>query len=447
MNTNSTWRERYSGKLTSASRALDHVNPGSRIGIGNITHPLTLTGALAERKSQLRDISIHQNYVVVPGDPWWADPAWQEIVHPVTDFVGAATRAGSDARLVDFLPWDYPNIPKADEEQVTPPRHRHFEFDVGLVKISPPDADGMCSFGHAPWYNIDIARRSTLLIGEIDESFIRTPGDNAISVDDVQFLVESTAASAFVLTPPPPEEERGVVEVIGYHVSTLIQDGDTIQIGHGSISEWTISQLTGHHDLGMHSEIIPPGIVDLVKAGVLTGTKKTIKPGKIVSSYLVDFGEALPWADGNPMIELRSVIDVNNIRTIAAHDNLVSVNSILAIDLTGQVCSETIGPRLFGGVGGQFDFVVGSTLSRGGRSILVMPSTAGGGRISRVMPMFEAGTAVSVPRQWVDYIVTEYGVANLQGKTYRERAEELIGIAHPDFHEELRKAARARFWP
>ncbi|MFQ5825935.1 MAG: acetyl-CoA hydrolase/transferase family protein, partial [Dehalococcoidia bacterium] len=328
------------------------------------------------------------------------------------------------------------------------------EADVLLTVVSPPDEHGFCSFGGSLWNKKAQVRGAGRVLAEVNKNLIRTYGDNFIHVSEIDYFVERVPTGR----PPGGTNLRGrageglgeVEKSIAENVGSLIRDGDTLQIGVGSASEAAARAgvFDAKHDLGWHSENTPRGIIRLVREGVISGRRKTLHPGKAVATAIVgDTREELAFVDGNPLFELYSADYVLDARVIAAHDNMVAINGAIAVDLTGQIAAESIGPRLVSAVGGQLTFVIGAHLSRGGRAITVLPSTAGEGRVSRLVPRLEEGTVVSIPRSLADVVVTEYGVAQLRGKSQRQRALELISIAHPDFRAQLRRDAERLFWP
>jgi 4-hydroxybutyrate CoA-transferase len=288
-----------------------------------------------------------------------------------------------------------------------------------------------------------LARNANLVIAEVDPRSIRIGGDNSLHISEIDWFVERTPdAPVLPLTPPPvPEEERRVVEAIcGAVARELIPDRATLQVGVGSTSGALMSYLTGHHDLGMQTEIIPWRTTDLVRDGVITGKYKKLFPGLVVGSgFAVGTPrEQLDYADGNPVFQLYDFNFTDDIRLIAREDGLISVNNALAVDLTGQVGSESIGPRMYTGTGGEIAFGIGSSMA-GGKSIIVLPATAmaQGRRLSRITTSLAPATVFTLPRTFVHYVVTEFGIATLKGKSLRERARELIAVSHPDFRAEL----------
>jgi 4-hydroxybutyrate CoA-transferase len=326
--------------------------------------------------------------------------------------------------------------------------------DILLTEVSPPDEHGFCSFGASLWNKRREIKEAKLVIAEVNPNLIRTYGDNYVHVSEIDYFVEHIpsggAPGMGTLAGRMPKEPEPYVKRIAENVSQLIKDGDTIQIGVGRTTEPLVrlGLFDGKHDLGFHSQATPPGVISLVKEGVITGKYKTLHPGKVVvTSIGGSTREEMQWVDNNPLFLLVDVTYLEDIRVIAAHDNMVAINNALAIDLMGQVAAETIGRRVLSVAGGQIPFVIGAWLSKGGRSITVLPSTAQGGTVSRIVPTLPPGTAVTIQRNCVDYVVTEYGIAHLRGKSARQRANELISIAHPDFRAELRKEAEKLFWP
>jgi 4-hydroxybutyrate CoA-transferase len=317
------------------------------------------------------------------------------------------------------------------------------------MTVSPPDANGEVNFGDFQIMSKLCARNADLVIAEIDPRSIRVGGDNSMHISEIDYFVERTVGMPEIAAPPPSEEERRTVDTIGALVaSELIPDRATIQIGVGSTSGMLISHLRGHHDLGMQTEIIPIGTADLVREGVLTGKHKKIFPGLVVGSGFATGTprEQLDYVDGNPGFQLYDFNFTDDIRTIAREEGLVSVNNALCVDLTGQVGSESVGHQMYTGTGGQIAFGVGASLA-GGKSIIVLPASAlsAGKRVSRITPSLPPATVFTLPRAFVHYVVTEYGVAALAGKSLRERARELVAVAHPDFRGELSAEARRMY--
>jgi 4-hydroxybutyrate CoA-transferase len=434
------WQHKYKDKMISAQQAARLVKSGQLVRLHIGKPPIPILKALAKRKGEVENVTVIQCYPLYSHEIW-NEPGYEQSFNLVVDYVGAGCRQGMQKHYVDFLPIDYPQYAKQMEDG----RTNTWEPDIFFGVVSPPDEKGYCSFGNALWYNKDVAKNARLFVAEVDPTFIRTHGDNWIHVSEIDYLVEETEPFP-VGTAAPPEEERGTLEVIGEFAASLIRDGDTVQMGIGAISEAIGLFLMDRNDLGIHSELMTASHVELVKRGVATGKHKTTHKGKAVSAMIVGAAD-LAYVSENPVFELYSVLYTNAVPHIAAQYHQVAVNSTLAIDLSGQAAAESLGAQMYSGIGGQMAFMIGAMYSPGGRSIMVLPATAKKGQLSRIVPFLEPGSTITTPRQYLDFVVTEFGITNLQGKTQRQRAEALIELAHPDFWPELRKAARKMFWP
>jgi 4-hydroxybutyrate CoA-transferase len=444
-----SWQERYRDKLATADEAVQLVRPGDLVvfALGSGGEPIALGQALGRRAGELRDVRVLHAVANHPY-PWLQGPS--EAFCPRSIYVGPFERAAVAGRWLDYVPWSYGT---ASRQGWYDRWGAYTRPDVFMVKVSPPDDDGWCSFGHTVWYSPTASRNARTVLAEVDPTFIRTGGDNRIHVSRVDRLVEGQPWPLTGQMAPVPDDEAEAASVIGALAAELIEDGDCIQVGVGVASQAVLQFLHGKRDLGVHSELLLHEMVQLARAGVVTGARKTVHPGKMVATcYILWPGteeqrDAAAWIDGNPDVELYDIGYVTHVPRIAAHDRFVAINSALAIDLTGQVAIDTMGATPYSGTGGGLDFVVGANFSEGGRAIHAMLSTAGGGEISRIVPQFGAGAVPTIPRNYVDFVVTEYGVASLQGKSLRERAQALITIAHPRFRDELEAAARRLFWP
>jgi len=314
------------------------------------------------------------------------------------------------------------------------------------MTVSPPDEHGNCNFGEAQIMSKLLARNAKLVIAEIDQKSIRVCGDNSIHISEIDYFVERTLELPVIELPQPGEEEaRNIATVCQMVAKELIPDRASIQIGVGSMSGMLCKQLLGHHELGMQTEVIPLHTAPLVEAGVLTGKHKKLFPGLVVGAAFAPLTprEELDFVDGNPAFALYDFNTTDDIRMIAQEDGLISVNNAMAVDVTGQTNGESIGPMMYTGTGGQTAFVVGACLA-GGKTVIVVPSTSmvKGKRVSRIVPVLDAGSVVTSQRGFVHHVVTEYGIANLKGKSIRNRIDELVSIAHPDFRSELRSEAK-----
>ncbi len=415
------------------------VRNGDRVVIGmHYQTPLALCRALAARARELHDVEVENSISTFMS--WWPDDVPTDEPHGLTVrsfFLQASDRPAMRKGLLDYV--------------IAPPTRSDESYwldrrpDVFLTSISPPDADGWCSFGMSVWGAPEVAAQARTVIGEVNPHFIRTGGDNRVHIDRFDALVDAPEHWAYLRRPPRTEEETGITEVICSLVATeIVQNGDTIQIGTGTVSAPLASFLSDRHDLGVHSELVFGGIPALVEAGVVTGSRKTVHPGKIVgASFGPLTADEFRLVDGDPRYELYPMSHTNDLQTIAAHDNMCAVNNALMVDLTGQINGESIGTRIYSGTGGAFAFAVGAQHARNGRSVTVLPSASSvdGVRASRIVSVMPEGSVVTVPRSYADIIVTEYGIARLKGKTLQGRIGEMIAIAHPDMRAELRAEA------
>jgi 4-hydroxybutyrate CoA-transferase len=436
------WRDQYREKLMSARQAAAMIKSGQRVlfGLGTV-EPQYIANALCDRWRELRDVEILTSNTMKPY-PWFEKERGSAFKIQA-GYLSVYSRPLYQERRLEFSI----NTVSSPAKWLEPSRSAAMmNADVCLLTVSPPNAQGFCSFGEHLWYSRAWVERSTLVIAEVNPLLVRTGGDNYVHVSQIDYLVEQPEPiRPFSMTLVVSPDEQTAAEKIGALVASLIRDGDTLQIGLGSVSMAAGFYLREKNDLGVHSEIITSAMIDLYKRGVITGKKKTLHPERMVATGMFIEPEDYAFVDGNPIIELRDAFYTNNPAVIAQNRNQAAINNALAIDFTGQVTAEAFGPQMYTGVAGQLDFVLGAYLSPGGRSITVLPSTARGGTVSRIVPMFPEGQIVSLPRTYVDYVVTEYGVACLAGATEQKRAEMLIEVAHPQFRDELKEAARKRF--
>jgi len=440
MNHAPNWRAQLGSKLVTPEAAVAHIKSGDRItlSIAQAT-PFTLCAALAGRLMEIDNVVVNHSAALFN----WDLPSLGERFRFESFYLSPIGRELFGAGRGEFVPVSY------YREGTLPPGLEN--FNVYLLTVSPPDEHGMVNFGDIQIMSKLLSRNANLVIAEIDEQSVRIGGDNSLHISEIDWFVERTPdAPVIPLAPPPvPEEERTTVEAIcGAVARELIPDRATLQVGVGSTSGALMAYLGNHHDLGMQTEIIPWGTKNLVRDGVMTGKYKKLFPGLVVGSgfAIATPREQLEYADGNPVFQLYDFNFTDDIRLIAREDGLISVNNALAVDLTGQVGSESIGPRMYTGTGGQIAFGIGSTMA-GGKSIIVLPATANvkGERLSRITPSLAPASVFTLPRTFVHYVVTEYGIASLKGKSLRERARELIAIAHTDFRAELTNEARRMY--
>jgi acyl-CoA hydrolase len=434
------WREEYARKLTTPAEAVRRITPGQRIAIPVGATPVALAEALAERADELADVEIV--HCASAADYPWFEPAWRgpfRVTHE--HYAAPVARRQLAARDADYVPLLFSRRFRADEEGRSDEEGR--PTDVVFLEVSPPDDHGYCYIG-SHWTQKGYAERARVVLGEVNPFVPRCYGDTAIHVSAFDAFVEFEGVRPRLREADLNEQTR----VIAGYVGTLVRDGDTLQIGAGNTSRGIAfcGVFDDRIDLGWHSEATPSAVVHLIEAGIINGRRKTLNAGKAVSCAFYGGPEEMSIVDRNPRFEVQSCAYVHDVRTIAAHDNLVAINNALAVDVTGQIAADSIGHRLVGGTGGQLEFAMGAAFSRGGRFITVLPSTTGDGR-SRIVVGLEPGTVVTVPRNLADIVVTEYGIARLWGKSVRERAEELISIAHPEHRVTLREHVRRLFYP
>jgi acyl-CoA hydrolase len=393
--------------------------------------PSVLLDALVcrAREDDLRDVSVVHLHIEGPG-PHLAPDMAKHIRHRAL-FIGPnARRAVNDGRA-DYVPVFLSDVPQLFESRALP-------LDAVLVNVTRPDEHGYCSLGTSVEAMHAAVRAATTVIAQFNRSMPRTLGDSFIHVSDIDLAVEVDV--------PPYERPVGtsgdVERQIGAHVADLVPDRATLQLGIGAIPAATALFLRGKRDLGIHTEMFTDAVVDLVEAGAITGAAKERNQGKIVTAFLMGSRRLYDFVDDNPMVEMRPVDFTNDTSIIRTFRRMVAINSAIEVDLTGQVVADSIGTELYSGVGGQMDFIRGAALAAEGRAIIALPSTAAGGTVSRITPTLKSGAGVVTTRAHVRTVVTEYGVAELFGRSLRERAEALIGIAHPDFRDRLRHDVR-----
>ncbi len=437
------WQEEYERKLVTVEEAVGLVKSGDKVVFmpPHGGHPVALTEMLATRVGEVKDVEIH---MLTPTTEYaFFEPGFEESFKLTFRFVSVLGRALTDEKRADFFPGLFSLVAKAESEG----RPRTKKTDVFMVSVSPPDKHGYCSFGASVWGKKWYVESAKTVIAEVNKNQIRTYGDSLVHVSEIDYFVEHDSITPKYVVP----ETEEYLKVIGQYVGTLVKDRDTIALGAGALGGSLATQgvLDDKHDLGYHAENCLRGVVGLVREGVITGKHKNLHPGKVVCTNVDATGDQddLAFINNNPMFEVYPQEYVLNIRTLAANDNMVAINSALLIDFTGQIASESIGHRMYTGSGGQPELAMGAMLSKGGRSITTVRSTTSDGKLSRIVPSLDPGTIVTVPRNFADYIVTEYGIASLLGKSQRERAQELIGIAHPDFRSELTEQARRLYWP
>lgn len=424
------WAEALAERTVSADEAVQRIRSGDRVFVhGAAAVPQRLLAALMQRAPELQGVEIVHLHTEGPA-PYVAPEMEGHFRHRAL-FIGANVRRAVQEGRADYVPVFLSDIPALFASGQLP-------IDVALLNVSEPDAHGFCSFGTSVDCVKAAAETARTVIAQLNPQMPRTLGDSFIHVNDIDLAVRVSEPLYEIEPEPPTDVERK----IGEHVAELIEDGSTLQIGIGGVPNAVLAALRDKRDLGIHSEMFSDGVLDLVEAGVITGAAKTIHRGKIVAAFVLGTSRLYRWVHDNPMVEMHPVEYTNDTDVIRRNYKMVAINSALQVDITGQVCAESLGTRLFSGVGGQMDFIRGAAQSPGGKPIIALPSTAKDGTISRIVPVLPEGAGVTTTRAHVHYIVTEYGVASLHGKSIRERAEELIAIAHPDFRDELRAWAK-----
>lgn len=421
-------------KFVSADEAIKVVKSGNNVYVhANCSFPESLINSLCRRYQELRNVNIIQLMSFLEAS--YVKPEMEGHFRLISLFTGANVRKAVNEGRADFIPVFLSEIPYLFKNGNIP-------IDVCLLHLSPPDEHGFCSFGISNECSKTAAENSRIIIAQINPNMPRVLGDNFINMDKIDFAVEcSDPIPEFKNQKVFSADEISAYEKIGQNISSLIENGSTLQLGIGIIPDTVLKFLQDKKDLGIHTEMFSDNLIDLVESGVINGERKTLLPGKIVSTFILGSNKVFDYLDDNPEFEFRPTIFVNDPFVIARNDNMVSINSALEVDLTGQICADSIGAKNYSGFGGQLDFIRGASRSKNGKPIIAFTSTAKCGELSRISSFLKQGAGVTTTRADVHYIITEFGIADLHGKTIRERAESLINIAHPDFREGLEKYA------
>ncbi len=422
----------YKRKLKTAEEAMQAVKPGDRVIFAHAAgESQTLSSALMSRADELYDVEIV--HMVALGPAEYCKPGMEKHFRHNSLFVGGTTREAVNTGQADFTCCFFSEIPRLF-------RDRYLPVDVALVHLSPPDEHGFMSFGISVDYTKVAAQCASTVVAAVNPNMPRTLGDCFIHVSDVDSIVETEEQ---IIEIPLPR--IGPVEqAIGEHVAGLIEDGSTLQLGIGAIPDAVLLFLKEKRDLGIHTEMFSDGVVELVEQGVVTNKAKSVHCDKMIATFLMGSRRLYDFVHNNPQVEMHTVDYTNDPFMISRNDRMISINSALQVDLTGQICADTIGYRQYSAVGGQVDFVRGAGRSKGGKSVIALPSTASGGKMSRIAAALTEGAAVTTSRNDVHYVVTEYGAVDLRGKTVKQRAELLVSIAHPDFRRELTEEGKQK---
>ena len=423
-------KSQYQSKLVSAADAIDQIKDSDFIIIPTgVGEPPALLTALSEQRRRFRDVKLGQ--ILAVRKYGYFDPETVDHVRHVAFFYGAASRAGGQAGWVDFIPSYFSEMPSQIERGQIP-------ADVVLSMASPMDQHGYFSLSLGADYTMAAVARARAVVLEVNPNVPYANGNCHVHISQVTALIESSDPVMEVGLP----KIGPVQQAIGKYVADMIDDGSTLQIGYGGIPDAVVMQLSAKHDLGIHTEMIGDGILSLIESGAVTNRKKNYLPGKMVATFALGSRKLYQFMDRNPALEIHPADFTNDPYLAGKNDNLVAINATLQIDLLGQCGSESLGHRPYSGTGGQSDFVRGANRSRGGKAFIVLPSTAKDDSITRIVPVLSPGTHVSTSKNDINYVVTEFGVAQLRGKSAKQRAQELISIAHPDFRAELAESAR-----
>jgi 4-hydroxybutyrate CoA-transferase len=424
------WQKIYESRIITAKEAAQRIKSNQRLFLtGNCSVPQKVLAALVEHAPNLENVEICHALTVGPAD--YVAPEMEGHLRVNTMFISKNIRSAVQEGRADFTPVLLSEFTLLFKNGVLP-------VDVALIHVSPPDEHGFCSLGIEVGLTKSIAESAHIIIAEVNQQMPRTLGDSFIHVSKLDHVVPVNYPLPEL--PMSGEEPTVVVQKIASHIAGLIPDGATMQMGIGAIPDAVLQHLLEKQDLGIHTELFSDGIINLVEAGVLTNARKTLHPGKIIAGFLLGTKRLYDWVDDNPLIELHPTEYVNDPFVIAQNERMVAINSAIEIDLTGQVCADSIGHKLYSGVGGQLDFIYGASRSKEGVPVIALPSTAK--EYSRIVTTLKPGAGVITSRNHVRFVVTEYGIADLYGKTIRQRAQALINIAHPQYQDKLTEEAR-----
>lgn len=438
-NNNPAWLVKYNSKIVKADESVKIINSGDKIVVQpGCAAPLELIRAMVKRKDELEDVQIY--HILIVGDLPYVQPGMEKHFKHKAFFIGGNTRKAVNDGRAEFIPIFLSEVTMLFKKGL-------LKADVALINVSPPDEHGFCSYG------IDVGNIKTptekakTIIAQINDKMPRGLGNSFIHVNKIDYIVEHSEPLMELpqIDPNATKEELEVYNQIGSHIADLIEDGSTLQMGIGAIPDAVMSYLKNKNDLGIHTEMFSDGLIDLVEMGIVNGEKKTLHPGKIIAGFVLGTRRSYNFIDNNPIFEFHPQEYVNDPFIIAQNYKMVAINSAIEIDLTGQVCSDSIGTKFYSGIGGQVDFIRGASRSEGGKPIIALPSAAKHGQISRIVPTLKPGAGVVTSRGDVHYVVTEFGAVNLYGKSVQERAAALIEIAHPDFRDELKQFAKETY--
>lgn len=419
-------------KLTTSDEAVKVIKSGDRVFIQSVAAaPQQLIRAMTARANELQNVKIF--HLHTEGEAPYAATEFSKSFHTNALFIGANMRQAVERGEADYIPVFLSEVPALFRKKIIP-------LNVALVQVSPPDRHGFCSLGVSVDVSHAAVEMADYVIAQINPNMPRTHGDGLLHISKINAAVEVNDA----LPEKPPHKLTEDELAIGRNVATFVEDGAAIQMGIGAIPDAVLAALKQHKDLGVHTEMFSDGLIELIESGVVNGTKKRVHPGKVVSSFAIGTKRLYDFIDDNPFVVMLDIGYVNDTSVIRRNSKVTAINSAIEVDLTGQVCADSIGTRLYSGVGGQMDFIRGATLSEGGKPIIALPSVTSKGE-SRIVSFLKQGAGVVTTRAHIHYVVTEHGIANLYGKNLRERAKALISIAHPNNREQLEREAYGRF--
>ncbi len=425
------WLEDYKRKRVLPGEAVSMIESGNFIFTsGNAATPYILLNALAKRKDELQNVNVF--HLLLMGDDPLSLPEMEGHFRHKSLFVGPADRTAINEGRADYIPVFLYEIPQLFRQQI--------QLDVAIIQTSPPDDHGFLSLGVETGATKAAAETAKSVIAQVNEKMPRALGDCFIHISRIDKIIE-------VSEELPTLEPRPTTDVecqIAQHIMPLIEDAATLQLGIGGIPDEVLSMLEGKRDLGIHTEMISDGVMEAIEAGIITNIRKSLHPGKVIGTFALGSRDLYNYIHNNPQFELHQVDYTNDPFIVAKNDGIVAINSAVEVDLTGQICSDSIGYMIYSGFGGQVDFIRGAARAKGGKPIIALPSTAKSGKISRIVPHLKEGAGVVTSRGDVHYVATEFGIAYLHGKSLLRRAEALIQIAHPDFRQELEDFAKER---
>ncbi len=427
-----SWRAQYESRRMDAAAAAKLVRSRDRVFLGgNASVPRPMLHALRDRAEVLEEVEL-LHLLFAGDDPLAARDMAGQFRHTVL-FVGSGDREAVQEGRAAYLPVHLHDIPHLFKSGA-------LHIRVAIVSTAPPDKHGYLSLGVETLASLAAVEVADVVIAVVNDQMPRTLGDCFIPAHKLTAVVEvSEKLPELTIEPPSPVHTR-----IGQLVGSLVEDGATLQLGIGAIPDAVVAALSGKRDLGVHTEMVSDRVMDAIESGVITGARKTLHPGKVVATFAMGSRKLYDYLDNNPLFEMRPADYTNNPFIIAQNDNMIAINSALEVDITGQVCAESVGKRIFSGFGGQLDFIRGAAMSKGGVPIIALPSTAARGKMSRIVPMLKPGAGVVTTRADVHYVVTEFGIAQLYGKTLRQRVRELMEVTHPDFQAALEEEAWER---